>query len=92
MPNKSAHARLRLTASRGSPPCRAIEHQSPDCGCQQAVHNTLQTAWIAISSPAHDMKGFGGTQQTIPVTGVSELRRLVVLTIRDWAPGRHRCL
>ena len=47
MPNKSVHAGLRLTASRGVPPGGAVEYQSPNCGCQQAVHNTLQTACIA---------------------------------------------
>ena len=59
MPNKDAHAGLRLTASRGVPPCGAVEHQPSDCGCQQAIHNTLQTAWIAISRPDFDMDGLG---------------------------------
>ena len=57
MPNKAAHAGLRLTASRGVSPRGEVTPQARDCGCQRAVHNTLQTAWVAISSPDFDMSG-----------------------------------
>ena len=57
MPNKAAHAGLRLTASRGVPTGGAAEPQPPDCGCHQAVHITLQTAWTAISRADCDMNG-----------------------------------
>ena len=57
MPNKAAHAGLRLTAGRDVLPCGAVEPQPLDCGCQQAAHNTLQTALFAISNPEFEMNG-----------------------------------
>ena len=57
MPNTAAHAGLRLTATRGVLPCGAAELQPPHCGCQQAVHITLQTSWLAISSADMDARG-----------------------------------
>lgn len=58
MPNKAAHARLWLTASRGAPPSGAAEHQPLDCGCQQAVHITLQPQGLRSAAQTLTSEGW----------------------------------